>query len=143
MFHWKDIHHSETLAVQTYQALIVDKDNLVHSLTMEPTVTQHDLGGNRIPLRVAYSADSRIRIDLESNEYVKTDAGLLIPRCNIKHITIKQHDLIDITKSWVERGIPHWDSFDWFMAFLSPIFLSVMVLAIAGIISKLHSAIHG
>lgn len=92
---------------------IVDKDDSLHSFVVEGS---WHLGYMDRPRPYAHKSKELARDIIESREYLKTDKGLHIPRCNIKHVTFSEVNEREVEPTYVSKGIKDWDRLDWFAA---------------------------
>lgn len=137
MFHWKDKHFTASIKVKKAVAVVTDKDGNIHRMTRDPNVRRdHWLSGDRVDPYVSWKADDKIRYELQDKEYVTTDDGLLIPRCNISNVRIEEGEEYEEGFDWTDKGMKHWSALAWMMFFLVGLFCLGIVGAIGLLIAE-------
>lgn len=132
---WRTITKDIGPKIEVYDLKIniLDKDNNIHTKTLQGGWRfGEDIVGNTTnphAIDLVYKADYII---LQHKEYIITDKGLRIPRCNIKNVSYEKINQEMVQPSRTFRGIPDWNSYDWFaFTFMSGVlgFFSLLVFS--------------
>lgn len=131
-FGWNDKEvYLNPVALYDVKATIIDKDDNKHNFVVKGKYHQSFADSDRV---FAISTESLADSILERQEYLRTIAGLKIPRCNIKHVTYERFNHREETPSYTNLGIKNWRSFEWFVVLfvggLATAFLGMMALMI-------------
>lgn len=135
MFHWNNSYTEKEVEVDDLTIVIVDKDDASHSIKREGVYWWEQPYEEPT---ACDTADIATRF-IERHEYLCTDAGLHIPRCNIKNVKFKDQKKRVVVASWEHLGIRNWGTFEWlsflFVAGCVTVFLAFIAFCIY---SKLH-----
>ncbi len=119
---------SEPLEISDTQILILDKDDQTHVCTIEG---DWNWWGYE-----PYVIDSLSRAEdyLEGREYLETDEGLKIPRCNIKNVKFKEVNQREVTPTYTLPGVKNWSGIDWFCVMCTVAFGAITVGCIGAVV---------
>lgn len=126
-----------SVVVYDVLATIVDKDGVEHT-----KIFKGDYTYGLWDTDFAYTINTRSQADkyFERNEYVTTDAGLKIPRCNIKHIKYSIISETEVTPSHTVLGLRDWPWYDWLgWGLVATPFVMVLILLIYKVSTFLKS----
>lgn len=125
MIRWKSAWTMKQVEVTDLIIEILDKDDKIHTMRRKCGWYWDDFETGPKPKDLKMSAEYM----LERDEYLITDAGLRIPRCNIKHVEFKDQPKRTVEAEWCHLGVRDWGSFEW-IAFT---FCSGVITVILGI----------
>lgn len=126
---------------EDYEANIIDKDNQKHKITRLSELHYSDFWLNGAPHGYTSNAKNSLINYLERNEYVETDDGVFIPRCNIKSVTFSCFKTRTEGFIYENPGIRDWNSSEWFsVIFMGGFAFFFLTMAIAILIKTLGKA---